>query len=1157
MKKLLVLIAILLMIPIAFADTNEDLWNSLVAYYKFDESSGETEAVDTRFADNMNEVSGVTADFEAGLLNNGFGSNNNPSSKPYINGTLPRVPTGTDDRTLCYWTYLDDVNTDHWAFLMGTTANQQGWAMRFEGAGVIRTSCRSADEVSADGKWATDKWNFVCYALSHVGERQILWTNETLVHNGSQPACNTPNNNFGFGSTLDNGGSDIILDNAMLFNRTLGTAEVSYLYNSGAGIVLTDPATGGDTTAPTINWTVPSNNTRTNADPVLFTLNVTDNIGDDFYCELRNTSTLIDSGNFTKNVYDSFSYDVPSNWESESILYNITCNDNSSNNVSLYLNVTIDTLNPVLNIVSPTATSINKLTSNLTVTVGGTDKTLYILNYTIWNSSGIVDSMQNMTYATGGAGQILNLTNITYDIGDWSNGNYKINATVSDPHTFGSLRNLTYDYSNDGVINFFKGDAPLKKLGVEFGYYQGGTAYKITSTQITNFDIDYFVVEQDKEYKFGMVFDMPNADFRMAYRIPKEELVLYESDNAHFIWKSEYYVDFDASVCNYAGGGWEGRSNCRSGNPTWYENGEYYYIYYDYDLRNWYNAGDRLVFYTESIGGLNIVEQSVAFTITNTTILSTPRSNYTSLVDSRSFYYCHQESANISNWCGYDTGQYNITNEVIMSDNSLYLIDGNYSTGASGLFNNNITIYINYTTPLAVNKTENIASFAIGTSGTNASLYTNMTIPESCVHNKVEMKYDYYVNGIGTAIYSAYCYDMEAGDYHRFSAWTDSSRATFYEESIYWAIPSVISTCGSLTNLSTLNISFYNLDDTLTSVNYSSTFDYTIGDYTNNLSYTEDNINSVQFCIFPEQASTYADLNVEYLTFGTVSNYFTNGTSLNNATTYINLYADSGSSVTATVYDGTLHVLENAYIQVQRYDVGTNTYKSVGTFRTNAEGKAVMYLQLNTAYYRFLIYYPNGKLQKTTNPTYIYSTDIVFQINLQERILQSFYQSFDTDYELEFNNATDNFRFIYSDTTGNVNQGCLRVYRTRARDTTLINETCLSAGSGTILGGVSRINDTTYVAKAFLTISGTEEYVDSASVSFFGTEVLGTMALLITFLLTIVFAFVMFIDMPIGIILTPIPTLMMSGIGLLQLDINLAVGIEIAAIVIAYMVSQR
>jgi len=276
-----------------------------------------------------------------------------------------------------------------------------------------------------------------------------------------------------------------------------------------------------------------------------------------------------------------------------------------------------------------------------------------------------------------------------------------------------------------------------------------------------------------------------------------------------------------------------------------------------------------------------------------------------------------------------------------------------------------------------------------------------------------------------------------------------------------------------------------------------------------------------------------------------------------NLTLYL-LANTSATDVTATVYDEGNHVVEDAYIKVLRYDITTNSYIVQEIMKTNFEGEAVLHLVLNDEFYKFIIEYPQGTVKKETSPTYIFATTLTFQILLGEDVAENFYNSEGVSYTLAFNDASNNFRYTFSDSNNIVSQGCLKVYivnlTTGAQS---YNTSCTSSSSATILVGVANTTGTTYEAKAYVYFGSTEYYLTSLTYSFDEASVFGTYGIFLCIILTIVFLFVGIWSKAVALVLLPLPTIFFSAINLIDVSVGIMIAVEIVCVIVAIWLGRR
>jgi hypothetical protein len=279
--------------------------------------------------------------------------------------------------------------------------------------------------------------------------------------------------------------------------------------------------------------------------------------------------------------------------------------------------------------------------------------------------------------------------------------------------------------------------------------------------------------------------------------------------------------------------------------------------------------------------------------------------------------------------------------------------------------------------------------------------------------------------------------------------------------------------------------------------------------------------------------------------------YFTlvNGTNVE-FTIYMlsNLTSDE---ITATVVDEINQPVANAYIHVQRYDVNTNTYPTVSIVKTNFEGVAKLQVTKNTEFYKFLIYYENV-LKKSITPTYIYEDNINFQIKLTDDIAQNFFVTEDIIHSLDYNTATENFRFIFSDATNTITSGTLRVYNITTTTQNLVGETTTTATSGTILINAPNISGTTYRADTFVTISGEEIFLGSGYYTYPASAPL-TQEKNYTFyvvLLSILFATMLYWDIRIAVLVVPLPWFFASLLNFIPIGAHITGILELMAVIV-------
>lgn len=204
--------------------------------------------------------------------------------------------------------------------------------------------------------------------------------------------------------------------------------------------------------------------------------------------------------------------------------------------------------------------------------------------------------------------------------------------------------------------------------------------------------------------------------------------------------------------------------------------------------------------------------------------------------------------------------------------------------------------------------------------------------------------------------------------------------------------------------------------------------------------------------------------------------YYLKNATLSNSTQNISLYLLNDSKATITtiqVREAAQQPIEDALVQIQLYDVGTNTYYTVSMAETNFDGKDVVYLNWYDSLYKFIILV-DGEVVKSTQPYKVSETPQIFDII--DDISFSFEKFRDFQYSLVFNNVTDNFVLTYTKPSGLVDEACLRVIRRTAQNDTQICLTCQDSSSATLFCNIAGQQNGTYIAAFYAT--GSLDLVD-------------------------------------------------------------------------------
>ncbi len=242
-------------------------------------------------------------------------------------------------------------------------------------------------------------------------------------------------------------------------------------------------------------------------------------------------------------------------------------------------------------------------------------------------------------------------------------------------------------------------------------------------------------------------------------------------------------------------------------------------------------------------------------------------------------------------------------------------------------------------------------------------------------------------------------------------------------------------------------------------------------------------------CTLPADGSSIiTNITTAYEYLDTQFTYEAFQINLSTQSTTINLYVTDGTSqVIFNVKDSFDNNLADIHITIEKYDIGTNTFKAVEILKTDTLGNAVGRIVLFTEWYRFTLKL-NGEVKLIDGPAKVLSTTKNFRINL---IGGDWYDEYDqykeVTFSLTFNNGTKVFSLFYDDPGLNIDEACLRVMERNISGNIELSDTCSSSQSGSILydvGDNTTTIDKTYVGTAYIKIGADEFMLDVLEVSF-------------------------------------------------------------------------
>ena len=274
-----------------------------------------------------------------------------------------------------------------------------------------------------------------------------------------------------------------------------------------------------------------------------------------------------------------------------------------------------------------------------------------------------------------------------------------------------------------------------------------------------------------------------------------------------------------------------------------------------------------------------------------------------------------------------------------------------------------------------------------------------------------------------------------------------------------------------------------------------------------NFSITWDNNNTYGLCIYPDTTSYNVTLaQFEYGSLGYDNkNYYWNNVILSNVTKQLDLYLTNGTSmITITVVDENDNRIEDAFVYIQSYDLGTDTYTTTEIVRTDFNGQAVAQMVLYTQWYRFLVVY-QGNVVLTTGSKKILTNSIFLTITLGSNNLGSYDIVNGINCNVSYSNTTTYFTYTWVNPTGESVIATLEVYKVTTYTDLLINSSSTTSASGTIFLSIGTPTNNTYTAKCYITLDG-QRFICGTPTSYeYGGSwrVYGTNGIFLSFLLIV------------------------------------------------------
>ena len=545
---------------------------------------------------------------------------------------------GTKNSTIMAWFYYNGTNDINRRIIVGST--------RFE---ILLKSGKASCKAFDTSESIIDSVSTLSIGWHHITCNQNyststnINTTELFIDGKFNISTNRVRNPLGNLWYIGRSTSSIAytypgqIDEVFIFNNTISSEQINLMYNFNYTIISNTELSVGDiwngcitptdgiddgtvkcsnnitiiNSIPTIpNLISPTNDTHINTNTTTFewsnsTLATYYEL--DISANAPFTNIVLNKSNVQELNYTLIPSEALNNqyyyWRVKA------CNNNGCSAYANKYKVTIDTINPIISWTTPSPNNTTIISNqNLTLNITVNDTNLYIALVNITNSSGSVWS----TYITeiNSTGWFFNNSVPTQY---WQLGNYTVETTASDDHTYGDLFNLTYEIKED-KINLKNTE---NNLDIIIGTLINNQFIFTSSNDITKNNFKLKAKTKNNEYKWNLSFKKPKDEIKIGFAFKSKDIKLRNAEKGHFIW-NKWYIDFEDMIST----GYP--INVTKQNIL----GEDYWIVYT--SSNYCNIEqENECILDPTVGGLNIVSEYKNIQIASTPSITTPQLNST------------------------------------------------------------------------------------------------------------------------------------------------------------------------------------------------------------------------------------------------------------------------------------------------------------------------------------------------------------------------------------------------------------------------------------------------------------------------------------------------------------------------------------------------
>lgn len=283
----------------------------------------------------------------------------------------------------------------------------------------------------------------------------------------------------------------------------------------------------------------------------------------------------------------------------------------------------------------------------------------------------------------------------------------------------------------------------------------------------------------------------------------------------------------------------------------------------------------------------------------------------------------------------------------------------------------------------------------------------------------------------------------------------------------------------------------------------------------------------------------------------------------NTTTGDIDLYALDSTNATQISYiikDENFKPLENATIQALRFYISSNIYEVVEMDLSGFDGSGTLNLEQDDAFYKFRVLY-NGKTKLDTVGTNINSQHVAnglnFQINTLTDTLADVEALQGAAASINFNTASNSFTFSSTDSGGVYDQACLEITGITEYTNQVVNTSCSTSDSSTIVIVVDNTTNTQYFAQGIL-INGDNSVVAVQSTKIFDSnnvvDIIGSYGIFLSIFVIILMGMATLYNPKSTIIVGSLGFAIPIFAGFSMFSIGLAILIFLGGIIVSYVI---